>query len=168
MNPSFRKKMYALQQRAALTAPEASFMLAVAGLLLIGFGARHALPPSLPDAEPVHAYADALAALPPPDSSAAPARHGPIETASADSDSTMPPAERPRATRGRLAPVPTNLNTADSRALERLPGIGPALAGRIIEYRELNGPFSRPADVQRVSGIGPRTYERLEPYLRVE
>jgi competence protein ComEA len=58
-----------------------------------------------------------------------------------------------------------NINTSAPAALEALPGIGPALAQRIIDYREENGPFSRPEDVMNVSGIGPATFEKLEGYI---
>jgi competence protein ComEA len=54
---------------------------------------------------------------------------------------------------------PVNINTADQAALESLPGIGPALAQRIIEYREANGPFASIEDIQNVSGVGPATFE---------
>lgn len=56
---------------------------------------------------------------------------------------------------------PIDLNTADARALERLPGVGPALAAKIIADREAKGPFRRVDDLDRVSGIGPATVERL-------
>ncbi|MEW1980001.1 ComEA family DNA-binding protein [Citricoccus sp. NPDC079358] len=55
-----------------------------------------------------------------------------------------------------------NLNTADVTALEQLPGIGPALAGRIVEHREQVGPFGSLEDVDAVSGIGPAMMERLD------
>jgi len=48
-----------------------------------------------------------------------------------------------------------NLNQAGPALLQELPGIGPALANRIIEYREANGGFNAIADLERVSGIGP-------------
>jgi competence protein ComEA len=54
---------------------------------------------------------------------------------------------------------PVNINTADQAALESLPGIGPALAQRVIDYREANGPFASIEDIQNVSGVGPSTFE---------
>lgn len=47
-----------------------------------------------------------------------------------------------------------NINSATASALEQLPGIGPATAASIIDYREKNGPFSSIEDLLRVSGIG--------------
>ncbi|GAA1675510.1 hypothetical protein GCM10010977_21580 [Citricoccus zhacaiensis] len=55
-----------------------------------------------------------------------------------------------------------NLNTADVTALEQLPGIGPALAGRIVEHRDQVGPFGSLEDLDAVSGIGPAMMERLD------
>ncbi|MEW6459251.1 MAG: ComEA family DNA-binding protein [Bacillota bacterium] len=61
------------------------------------------------------------------------------------------------------APVDSriNINTADRAELERLPGIGPSLAERIIRYREQNGPFSSVDDLKNVSGIGEKRLEGL-------
>jgi competence protein ComEA len=63
------------------------------------------------------------------------------------------------------APASINLNTADAQTLDTLPGIGPALAGRIVADRNQHGPFARLEAVQDVSGIGPTLYERIKPYL---
>lgn len=54
-----------------------------------------------------------------------------------------------------------SLSTADEATLDSLPGIGPALAARIISWRETHGPFSQVSDVLAVSGIGPSTLERF-------
>ncbi|MCB9838741.1 MAG: helix-hairpin-helix domain-containing protein [Phycisphaeraceae bacterium] len=54
-----------------------------------------------------------------------------------------------------------NCNTASFAQLQLLPRIGPALARRIIEDRDANGPFKDAQDFQRVRGIGPRTAERV-------
>ena len=60
-----------------------------------------------------------------------------------------------------------NINTASSLELESLPGIGPTTAGKIIAYREENGPFFSIEDIINVSGIGPGTYERIKDLITV-
>ncbi|GAA3690365.1 hypothetical protein GCM10023081_29830 [Arthrobacter ginkgonis] len=63
---------------------------------------------------------------------------------------------------GGAATGTVNVNTATSEELQRLPGIGPALAERIIEFRQRNGPFGSLAELDAVSGIGPGVLARLE------
>jgi competence protein ComEA len=58
-----------------------------------------------------------------------------------------------------------NINTAPASELERLPGIGPALALKIIEFREANGLFQIPEDLLNVSGIGPSKMEEISPWI---
>ena len=60
-----------------------------------------------------------------------------------------------------------NINTADAAELDKLPGVGPALAGRIIQYRTEHGPFTQPEDLEEVSGIGPKTYEKMATQITV-
>ncbi len=95
----------------------------------------------------------------------------PSSTEAADSDSSgaqvaeaaVQRAAAPRRS-GPLPPVRTNINTASAADLERLPGIGPALAGRIIEYRG-RSPFRSPEQIVEVRGIGEKTLEKLRPWI---
>lgn len=85
----------------------------------------------------------------------------------------FPPARRP-GVREEAAPSEgerastVNVNTATAADLERLPGIGPVLARRIVEHREAKGLFRRLDDLLEVQGIGPKLFRRLEPLLRLE
>ena len=60
-----------------------------------------------------------------------------------------------------------NINTADQSSLETLSGIGPVIASRIISFRDQNGPFSDIVEIQKVSGIGPATFEKIKDYITV-
>lgn len=56
---------------------------------------------------------------------------------------------------------PLDLNSATLAALEALPGIGPVLAQRIVDYRTAHGGFRSVAELRNVSGIGPKRYASL-------
>lgn len=75
-------------------------------------------------------------------------------------------AAAPR-TPGRPPPASLNLNAATAEDLIWLPGIGPELAGRILELRRRRGRFRSVDDLLAVRGIGPRTLERLRPRVTV-
>lgn len=83
-----------------------------------------------------------------------------------------PPPGRPVTLPGRPArtrsagPVPLDLNRADTLELQALPGVGPALARRIVEARR-EAPFRTVDELTRVRGIGPATLERLRPLVAV-
>ena len=64
--------------------------------------------------------------------------------------------------------LPVNVNTATAEELDVLPGIGPALAGRIIAYREEHGPFTAAEDLLAVSGIGESVLDGLRDQIVLE
>ena len=60
-----------------------------------------------------------------------------------------------------------NLNTASEKELQELPGIGPAMSARIIEYRETNGAFQNIEDIKKVRGIGNAKFEKLKDKVTI-
>lgn len=60
-----------------------------------------------------------------------------------------------------------NINTASLTELEGLPGIGPSLAQKIVDFRTKNGNFKTAADLMAVSGIGEKKYESLKSLITV-
>jgi competence ComEA-like helix-hairpin-helix protein len=84
---------------------------------------------------------------------------------SANGESTGAPL--PDAVVNRSASALVDPNTAGPEELMALPGIGPALAARIVEDRAARGPFASASDLLRVRGIGPNTLARIRPHLRL-
>jgi competence protein ComEA len=64
-----------------------------------------------------------------------------------------------------VAKFQVDVNRAEWPELIQLPGIGPTLAQRLVDDREQNGAFCDVEELSRVGGIGPRTLERIRPYL---
>jgi competence protein ComEA len=60
-----------------------------------------------------------------------------------------------------------NINTASVEELQRLPGIGPAMAERISEFRKQGGKFTAPEDLLQISGIGEKKFARMQPFVKV-
>jgi len=58
-----------------------------------------------------------------------------------------------------------NINTASAADFEALPGIGPKLAARIVDYRQKNGPFKKIEDLMNVQGLGEKNFLKLKPQL---
>ncbi len=132
----------------ALSAPERRGALIVVALLAIGasYDLWRATRQPVPARYPGPATRTSDPAVP----VAALAGASPDTTASAN----------PGATR-------VDLNRADVVELDRLPGIGPVLARRIVEHRSRHGPFRRIEELRAVRGVGPRLLERLRPHVRL-
>lgn len=61
-----------------------------------------------------------------------------------------------------------NINTADAELLQTLPSIGPAVAKRIIAYRESVGAFQTKEELMQVGGIGEKAFEKLQDFITIE
>ena len=68
----------------------------------------------------------------------------------------------------RLAPIMVRINEAKQEDFEQLPGIGPSIAKKIIEYREQNGKFTAIDELQEVKGIGEAKLENIKEYITVK
>ena len=81
----------------------------------------------------------------------------------------VPDAERPqrRETKALISEQPAllNINTASAKELQTLPNIGERMAERIIDYRTQHGDFVNIDALQNVKGIGPKTIEKLRPFI---
>jgi len=89
--------------------------------------------------------------------------------------SPPPPGWRPPASMPGMAGIPggpniqrVGINRASPQELERLPGVGPALAARIVHDRISRGPFTSLEELARVQGIGPALLERIRPLVTVD
>lgn len=133
--------LYRLQQRLSITRNESIAILTLTVLFLIGFTVRHVREQQVPPLD-----ADSLVARPTP-----------TPTAAAASTPEAPSSSNP-----------VLLNEAPASRLQALNGIGPALAERIIEYRTTQRPFQRPAELERVRGIGPKTLADIRSQITVD
>ena len=84
--------------------------------------------------------------------------------ASAQNKATTP---KTAATVTATATAPVNLNTATVEQLATIPGVGPKMAERIIDYRQKNGGFRKVEDLMNVSGVGEKSFLKMKPLITV-
>lgn len=82
---------------------------------------------------------------------------------SADQAPQAAASSPPAATAARI-----NINTASQRVLETLPGIGPVTAGRVVEHRQANGPFTRIEQLREARLVNAPTFERIRNLISVD
>lgn len=75
---------------------------------------------------------------------------------------------RPKTSKGVQPGIIINLNTASKKELMQLPGVGEAMAERILLYREDKGRFQTVEELRKVKGIGGKKFEKLRPMVKVE
>ena len=93
----------------------------------------------------------------------------PVRSATeAPTEATAPSPTEPAPTEVTTPAGPINLNTATAAQLETLPGIGPTLAQRILDYRAANGPFGSVGELLKVSGIGEKKLEAIWDLVTVK
>jgi competence ComEA-like helix-hairpin-helix protein len=63
---------------------------------------------------------------------------------------------------------PININTADINGLIKIKGVGVKTAEKIVEYRQVNGPFFSKEDIMKIKGMGPSKFETLKDRISVE
>ena len=88
--------------------------------------------------------------------------------ASAPTAAASVPEKSSRVEKPVLVEKSININTAGEKELDQLPGIGPALAQRIVTYREENNGFLDLEELMYVEGIGEKIFSKLEPYITVD
>ncbi len=130
----------------ALTEGETRALLASTALVLLALIGRTLLQPAAPVVRAV--------GLEPA---------GSVDSALAVAESSYAEGRRRRTPLGRDERIDPNL--AGETELDRLPGIGPALARAVVRDREARGPFRTLRDLERVPGLGSKTVKRLAPHL---
>lgn len=163
--------------RFRFTRQESLALVAVFGLYVVGLTWRHVQKASLPFDRDFYAAmtsATGDSALVPglypalPDTNPKHAQEGDSTGSQTDQRQT---SEQPRIEEEPAPQMDTgrlNINLATERQLTLLPGVGPALAQRIVEYREASGPFQRIDDLTKVKGIGPKKLAKFRGMVLVE
>lgn len=147
---------FRFQARVGITPGEARALLFVSGLLVAGAGARVVLD-TIDASRPAVQWLEpdpALALLRSSDAGSVVVPDSARQSAPHDTTAAKAPGVA-------VAHPAVDINNSSSERLQQLPGVGPALASRIIEYRERYGGFETVEELTSVRGIGLKTLDRL-------
>lgn len=88
-----------------------------------------------------------------------------VITAGAGQTLAVPPTKEAGSSK---STSPVDLNKASENQLTEVPGIGPSLAKRIVEFRNENGDFRRVEDLLKIRGIGEKSFQKIRPHVTVK
>ncbi len=148
-----------LQHRFGFTSNEVALILFLSVTLMAGAGIRW-----------IRSADQGETAIPPDSAYAASDSEFAARSAVAAADTGAPAPRTHTRSFPHKGPLPSasiDINSASVAELVRLPGIGDAYARRIIAYRDGHGRFSRIDDMMHVSGIGPKKFQALRPFVTV-
>ena len=147
-----------LRQKAGFTRNEMTVILFLSSTLCVGSALKYLAPGKAGANVPFFDYAQVDSEY--------------VTLSKAASDLAGKATESPAGgSRAKTKPLPAkggiNINTATAEELTLLPGVGPATAARIVQYRQEHGKFASVDDLANVKGIGPKRLENLRPYARI-
>ncbi len=164
-----RRFIHLIQTHLHVTRNEALFVSVLAGIVVTGSLGSRLIPLRASDALHDHTSVDHLLGLLDSlaaDEGAIASSAGFAPASSSDDSLAVSSGKRPATPKSSAPLRPVAINSATAAELEQLPGIGPAMAQRILERRRTRR-FTSAEDLLDVKGIGPKTLEKLRPFISV-
>jgi len=152
----------------ALTSKERRALLIISGVLLASIVVQWLRPHQNNPAVYDYSLQDSLFKALSDDTTQAPPAKNAAQVIPGEKKKTSKQAKRNIAKKpALLQPHSIDINHASLKELQRLPGVGPATAKRIVKYREQNGSFKSLEELIKIKRIGPKTLEKMRPYLTI-